>query len=248
VESSKQESKLSDLAQKQFGNNSKKTKIKLANVGVHQVNNNHNGNFHGLGPAGPNEYKEHGQAYVVFETQSNDKQSLYRCTMEVNAVMPVVPKLMYWSDQAMGWDLSDHPKVMPNPGGYAFMMDPTFIGPANNVKFSKVLIDNGNSINIMYQDMMHKLGIKKNMLEPSKTTFHSIVPGLSCSPMGKIRLDVMFGHRDKCWVENLQFEFVDLESPYHALLVGRHWPSSWPACGIPEDEDARTKGCDHHNW
>jgi hypothetical protein len=149
--------------------------------------------------------------------------------MEVNAVMPVVPKLMYWSDQAMGWDLSDHPKVMPNLGGYAFMMDPTFIGSANNVKFSKVLIDNGNSINIMYQDMMHKLGIKKNMLEPSKMTFHGIVRGLSCSSTGKVRLDVMFGHRDNCRVENLQFEFVDLESPYHALLVGRHWPSSWPA-------------------
>jgi hypothetical protein len=123
--------------------------------------------------------------------------------MEVKAVMPVVPKLMYWSDQAMGWDLSDHHKVMPNPSGYAFMMDLTFIGPANNVKFSTVLIDNGNSINIMYQDMMHKLGIKKNMLEPSKTTFHGIVPGLSCSPMGKTRLDVMFGHQDNCRVENL---------------------------------------------
>jgi hypothetical protein len=65
-------------------------------------------------------------------------------------------------------------------------MDPTFVGPANNVRFSKVLIDNGSSINIMYRDMVHKLGIKENMLEPSRTTFHGIVPGLSCAPMGKI--------------------------------------------------------------
>jgi hypothetical protein len=107
---------------------------------------------------------------------------------------------------------------MPNPGGYALVMDPTFIGPANNVRFSKVLIDNGSNINIMYQDMMQKLGIKENMLEPSKTTFHGIVPGLSCAPMGKIRMDVMFGNRDNCRVENLLFEVVDLDSPYHALL------------------------------
>jgi hypothetical protein len=107
---------------------------------------------------------------------------------------------------------------MPNPGGYALVMDPTFVGPANNVRFSKVLIDNGSSINIMYRDTMHKLGIKENMLEPSKTTFHGIVPGLSCAPMGKIRIDVMFGSRDNCRVENLMFEVVDLESPYHALL------------------------------
>jgi hypothetical protein len=184
-----------------------------ANAGVHQVDN-----FYGPGLAGRNEYKEHDQAYVVFENQSNDKQSLYERTMEVNAVMPVVPKLIYLSDQAMGWDISDHPKVMPNSSGYVLAMDPTLVGPGNNVKFSKVLIKNGSSINIMYQDTMHKLGIKDNMLEPSKTTLHGIVSGLSCLPMGKIRLDIMFGHRDNCQVENLQFKVMDLETPYHALL------------------------------
>jgi hypothetical protein len=107
---------------------------------------------------------------------------------------------------------------MPNPGGYALVMDPTFVGPANNVRFSKVLIDNGSSINIMYRDTVQKLGIKENMLEPSQTTFHDIVPALSCPPMGKIRIDDMFGNRDNCRVENLMFEVVDLDSPYHALL------------------------------
>jgi hypothetical protein len=97
-------------------------------------------------------------------------------------------------------------------------MDPTFVGPANNVRFSKVLIDNGSSINIMYRDTMQKLGIKENMLEPSKKTFHGIVLGLSCASMGKIRIDVMFGNRDNCRVENLMSEVVDLDSPYHALL------------------------------
>jgi hypothetical protein len=155
---------------------------------------------------------------MVFETEKTDKQSLYRRSLEVNVVMSAVPKLMYWSDQAIGWDRADHPKIMPNPGGYALVMDPTFIGPANNVRFSKVLIDNGSSITIMYRDTMQKLGIKENMLEPSQTTFHGIVPGLSCAPMGKIRIDVIFGYRDNCRVENLKFEVVDLDSPYHALL------------------------------
>jgi hypothetical protein len=36
--------------------------------------------------------------------------------------------------------------------------------------------------------------------------------------MGKIRIDVIFGNRDNCRVENLKFEVVDLDSPYHALL------------------------------
>ncbi|KAK1605099.1 hypothetical protein QYE76_028772, partial [Lolium multiflorum] len=35
---------------------------------------------------------------------------------------------------------------------------------------------------------------------------------------GKVRVDVAFGGRDNCRVENLEFEVVDLDSPYHALL------------------------------
>jgi hypothetical protein len=189
------------------------------NAGINQVDQGYNPKYYAGGPAaGRNEYKEHDQSYMVFETKSTDKQSLYQRSLEVNALMSAVPKLMYWSDQAIGWDRADHPKIMPNPSGYALVMDPTFIGPTNNVRFSKVLIDNGSSINIMYRDTMQKLGIKENMLEPSKTTFHGIVPGLSCVPMGKIWIDVMFGNRDNCRVENLIFEVVDLVSPYHALL------------------------------
>jgi hypothetical protein len=91
-------------------------------------------------------------------------------------------------------------------------------GSLARVRFSKVLIDNGSSINIMYQLAMHTLGITENMLEPSRATFHGIVPGFSCSPMGKVRVDVLFGGRDNCRVENILLEVVDLDSPYHALL------------------------------
>jgi hypothetical protein len=186
---------------------------------VNQVDQSYNLEYYASGPvACRNEYKEHDQSYMVFETKRTDKQSLYRRSLEVNAVMLAVLKLMYWSDQAIGWDRADHPKIMPNPGGYALVTDPTFVGPASNVRFSKVLIDNRSSINIMYRDTMHKLGIKENMLEPSKTIFHGIVPGLSCAPMGKIQMDVIFGNQDNCRVENLMFEVVDLDSPYHALL------------------------------
>jgi hypothetical protein len=150
------------------------------NAGVNQVCHNYNPEIYAGGPAvGRNEYKEHDQSYMVFETERIDKQSVYQRSLEVNVIMSAVPKLMYWSDQAIGWDRADHPKIMPNPGGYALVMDPTFVGPANNVRFSKVVIDNGSSINIMYRDTMQKLGIKENMLEPSQTTFHGIVSGLS---------------------------------------------------------------------
>jgi hypothetical protein len=96
---------------------------------------------------------------------------------------------MRWSEQKISWSQNDHPKVMPNPGGYALVVDPILFGPRVKVRFSKVMIDNGSSINIMYRSMMHTLGITENMLEPSRTTFHGIVSGLSCSPMGKVWVD-----------------------------------------------------------
>ena len=108
--------------------------------------------------------------------------------------------------------------MMPNPGGYALVVDPIMHGASSRVRFSKVPVDNDSSINIMYQHTMHTLGITENMLEPSRTTFHGIVPGLSCSPMGKVCVDVLFGGRDNCRVKNILFEVVDLDSPYHALL------------------------------
>ena len=151
------------------------------------------------------EYREAHQSYVVFVTEPTDKQSLHRRAMEVNAVMPAVPKYMYWADQKISWSIDDHPRIMPSPGCYALVVDPTFIGPTVNVRFTRVLVDNGSSINIMYRDTMVKMGISMNMLLPSSTTFHGIVSGVSCAHMGKIWVDVLFGTKDNCRTESLQF-------------------------------------------
>ena len=53
---------------------------------------------------------------------------MHRRSMEVNAVIPAVPKYMLWSEQEITWSFKDHPKVMPNPGGYALVVDPIMHG------------------------------------------------------------------------------------------------------------------------
>ena len=67
--------------------------------------------------SGRNQYKDPDATYVVFVSEPTDRQSVHRWEMEVNAVMPVVPKFMYGSEQPHDWSRKDHPKVMPNPGG-----------------------------------------------------------------------------------------------------------------------------------
>ncbi|KAM3330474.1 hypothetical protein ACQJBY_026999 [Aegilops geniculata] len=65
---------------------------------------------------------------------------------------------------------------------------------------------------------MTKLGLEAKDLEPTRTVFHGSVPGLSCSPIGRVRLDVLFGDSSHFRREPIWFEVVDLSSAYHALL------------------------------
>jgi hypothetical protein len=65
---------------------------------------------------------------------------------------------------------------------------------------------------------MEKLGIPVVQLKPTKLTFHGIVQRHSCTPMGRIQLEVLFGEKDNFHRETIWFEVVDLNSPYHALL------------------------------
>jgi hypothetical protein len=84
--------------------------------------------------------------------------------------------------------------------------------------FSRVLIDGGNNMNLLYRSSMEKLGILVAQLKPSRLTFHGIVPGHSCSPMGRIQLEVLFREKGNSRREPIWFEVVDISSPYHALL------------------------------
>jgi hypothetical protein len=65
---------------------------------------------------------------------------------------------------------------------------------------------------------MEKLGIPLAQLKPSRLTFHGIVPGHSCTPMGRMQLEVLFGEKANSRHEPIWFEVVDISSPYHALL------------------------------
>jgi hypothetical protein len=81
-----------------------------------------------------------------------------------------------------------------------------------------VLIDGGSSINLLYRSSMEKLGIPLAQLKPSRLTFHGIVPGHSCTPMGRVQLEVLFGEKGNSHREPVWFEVVGISSPYHALL------------------------------
>ena len=177
---------------------------------------------------------------MVFTSVADDRRCRRLQRQEVNAVASETLEFMHWSKKPISWSRADHPEVMPSPGSYALVLDATFATDKRAARFSRVLIDGGSSINILYKDTMEKLGIKQRQLQNNRTMFHGIVPGLSCSPIGKILIDILFGDKVHFRRESVWFEVVDLESPYHALLADPPWPSSWrsPTTRLPQDEDA----------
>ncbi len=130
-------------------------------------------------------YLDQNASYIVFTSLSDDKRSERLLRQEVNTVIPAKPEYMHWSERPVTWTREDHPAVMQNPGGYALVLNPTIVA-RGTCKFSRVLIDGGSSINILYRDTMTKLGLEAKDLEPTRMIFHGIVTGLSCSPIGRI--------------------------------------------------------------
>jgi hypothetical protein len=81
-------------------------------------------------------YQENDEVCVVFITEPTDKLSQRWREMEVNATMPAIPSFMDWYEQEITWSQVDHTKIMPKPGTYALVLDPTLVGP---VKISSSL-------------------------------------------------------------------------------------------------------------
>ena len=83
---------------------------------------------------------------------------------------------------------------------------------------TRVLMDGGSSLNLLYQDTVRKMGIDPSRIKPTKTTFKGIIPGVEANCIGSVTLEVVFGSPDKFRREELIFDIVPFRSGYHALL------------------------------
>jgi hypothetical protein len=93
------------------------------------------------------------------------------------------------------------------------------VGPViGNARFSKVLMDGGSSLNILYTHTLRLMGIGLDQLWPSMTSFHGVAPGKRVQPLGQIDPSVWFGTPDNFRKETLTFEVVGFRGVYHAIL------------------------------
>src|SRR4051812_5745321 len=95
-------------------------------------------------------------AFHVFTTSSclRDKKLQRRAVMAV-AIETACPRWLNWSEQPITWTRDDHPLVVDNPEALALVVSPQVIG----YTLDKVLMDGGISINILYYETFHRMGL-----------------------------------------------------------------------------------------
>jgi hypothetical protein len=133
---------------------------------------------------------------------------------EVCLVKVAAPVYLDWSDKPITFDRGDHPDFVPSSGRYPLVVDP-IIG---NVRLSKVLMDGGSSLNIIYAETLELLGVDRSEVWDGAAPFHGIAPGKRILPLGQIDLPICFGTPSNFRKETLTFEVVGFRGTYHAVL------------------------------
>ena len=144
--------------------------------------------------------------------ESKRKQKL--TTREINAVIPITPKYLKWSEAPITFNRSDHPDNNPHPGRYPLVLDPII----RTIKLNRVLIDGGSRLNILFARTLDDMKIPRSELNQSSSPFHGVIRGTSAIPLGQISLPVTLGTRENFWIENISFEVADFETAYHAIF------------------------------
>jgi hypothetical protein len=133
---------------------------------------------------------------------------------EVCSVKVATPVYLDWSDKPITFDQGDHPDYVPSPGRYPLVVD-LVIG---NARLTKVLMDGGSSLNIIYAETLGLLEIDLSMIRAGAAPFHGIVPGKRVLPLGQLDLPVCFRTPSNFRRETLTFEVVGFRGTYHVVL------------------------------
>jgi hypothetical protein len=133
---------------------------------------------------------------------------------EVCSVKVAAPVYLDWSDKPITFDQGDHPDRVPSLRKYPLVVDPVI----GNVRLTKVLMDGGSSLNIIYAETLGLLQIDLSTIRAGAAPFHGIIPGKRVQPHGQLDLPVCFRIPSNFRKETLTFEVVGFRGTYHAVL------------------------------
>jgi hypothetical protein len=85
-------------------------------------------------------------------------------------------------------------------------------------RLTKVLMDGGSGLNIMYAETLDAMGLNRSRIRPTRVLFHGVVPGKQAILPGQINLPITFGDLTNYRMETLTFEVVTFHGSYHTIL------------------------------
>jgi hypothetical protein len=83
------------------------------------------------------------------------------------------PKYQNWFHWAIMFSRAYQQAKIPELGHFPVVLDPVI----KNVRFEKVLIDGGSTLDILFRNSLTKLGLKQEDLEPYDTPFWGVLSG-----------------------------------------------------------------------
>ena len=92
------------------------------------------------------------------------KRKRKRALRDVYAMEPVTSKFNPWSSCPIIFDRRDRPTIIRHGGSAALVLDPIIDG----FHLTRVLMDGGSSLNLLYQDTVRKMGIDPSRIKPTK--------------------------------------------------------------------------------
>jgi hypothetical protein len=142
------------------------------------------------------------------------KRERKRVLRDIYALEPVALKYNPWSAYPITFDKHDHPTSIRHGGSAPLVLDPIVDG----FHLTRILMDGGSNLNLIYEDTVRKMGIDSSRIKPSSTTFKGVIPGVEARCTGTVSLEVVFGSPENFRSEELIFDIVPFRSGYHALL------------------------------
>jgi hypothetical protein len=162
------------------------------------------------------EFPEVHNCFMIYGGQVANASARHRKQerREVCSVKVAKPVYLGWSDKPITFDQGDHPDCVLSPGRYPLVVNPVI----GNARLSKVLMDGGSSLNIIYAETLGLLGVDLTTIRADAAPFHGIVPGKRVLSLGQLDLPVCFGTPSNFRKETLTFEVVGFRGTYHAVL------------------------------
>jgi hypothetical protein len=103
------------------------------------------------------EFLEVRDCFMIYGGQAANASARHRKQerQEVCSVKVAAPVYLDWSDKPITFDQVDHPDLVPSPGKYPLVVDPVI----GDVRLTKVLMDGGGSLNIIYAETLGLLRV-----------------------------------------------------------------------------------------